>query len=653
MLFGVILTLNAVAQAEMRGDTTFVHFDFNQNPWNLPTSEMKGWANYADENGCLRDTHTFTWDVNGEDLKIILTPTDYRLTDYDNCLVKGKNPDNNDAIETILFTRMGSTFTFVAPPSYYMKKVAFNVYRRWSSGGLYSGDTTNGMYVWGKDSVKVRHQTIAGTVIELPCWSGDSIEWSLPACGGQTYLRYIDFWLLPRNSLSKNCEIKISSSGNGSVTYGGTSFRNQTKSYSVMEGSSATISIIPDDGYQIASVKVNGKDVTAQVANNQLTINDITTNIDLTVVFEEIPPSELTYAGINYAVASYEDRTVRLAKGDYGQVLTVPATFAAEGSDWIVVGANADAFGSSVAAIIWEPEVAFDGNVSNPNLLLYVKSAALAPSTVKNVVVNNTAESITLTDAASGNDFYCPQAFTAKRISYEHHYSMKSGYQTCEGWETIVLPFDVASVVSQTGADLVPHTAWTVGSSQRPFWLYALTNSGWKAETTIKANTPYLIGMPNNEQYDAVYNQTGNITFTGVNVQVQASDKLTSSSYGKRSLVPNFQYQPASAGIYALNVDNQLSSNTEAGYLPGSHFISKLRPIHPFEAYLTIDDAAASRTHIPVFGNGEATGIGDASRLNKNEEIENSRYYNLHGQRIDEPKRKGIYIKNGKKVVKK
>jgi hypothetical protein len=102
--------------------------------------------------------------------------------------------------------------------------------------------------------------------------------------------------------------------------------------------------------------------------------------------------------------------------GNYGNVLTVPASFTAKEKTWTVVGIDEDALkdNTTLAAIVWNPEVAFTAKVSNPNLLLYVKDAQYAPATIQNVVVNNQAENIVLVEAASGNDFYCPQAFTAQ-----------------------------------------------------------------------------------------------------------------------------------------------------------------------------------------------------------------------------------------------
>ena len=48
----------------------------------------------------------------------------------------------------------------------------------------------------------------------------------------------------------------------------------------------------------------------------------------------------------------------------------------------------------------------------------------------------------------------------------------------------------------------------------------------------------------------------------------------------------------------------------------------------------------------------ETTGISDAARLNNNEQIRNNKLiYNLQGQRLSSQPTKGIYIRNGKKVV--
>ena len=320
----------------------------------------------------------------------------------------------------------------------------------------------------------------------------------------------------------------------------------------------------------------------------------------------------------------------------------------------VSIGNNVTSIGRDVlakckelAAIVWNPEVAFNENVSNPNLLLYVKDKKYAGN-VTNVIVNGEADEIILTDAASGNNFYCPQAFTAKSITYEHNYGMKSGLNVCQGWETIALPFDVTSITNKEGKELIPHAAWSVGNNQCPYWLYSLSIDGWKAESSIKANTPYLISMPNNEYYDEVYNITGKVIFKGSNMQVKASDNLNVGMKGNKKLVPNYQNQQADATIYALNVNNQWCQNT-ASEVEGSVFIQSLRPVRPFEAYLTVSGSEVARRVIPIFEEGESTGIID---LPLRDDINVDTWFTLDGRKLfTKPTEKGVYLNGGKKVL--
>ena len=309
---------------------------------------------------------------------------------------------------------------------------------------------------------------------------------------------------------------------------------------------------------------------------------------------------------------------------------------------------------SNLATIKWDAEVSLISmgieDINNPNLLLYVKNKDYAPKNVKNVIVNGVAENIILKEASHGNNFYCPEEFMAKNIEFTHNYSMTSGYQTCQGWETITLPFDVTSIIHESSAEMVPISTWDDSGVRRPFWLYEQTTEGWKAAAAIKANKPYIICMPNNlEQYDPGYCIMGNVAFMGTNVKVQASDNLKAETYNGRTFVPNYQNQSASSSIYALNVNNEWDKYEYTTYLYGSTFFPNLRAVHPFECYMTTSDGSA-REFIPIFEDNMPAGIGDALRLMNNEKLTNKNIYNLNGQRVEHPK-KGLYIINGKKVA--
>lgn len=205
----IVMALVALsASAQQTTDSIYVRIDFNLNPWNLPVSipnrDQPGgkgnWALVEDETGCFEDTHTFDWQVSeGQVIQLVLTPSNWKLTDYMNAMVYTHNlNETEEPLETMLWMRRGSQLTFKAPQDYWFARVAFDVYRNWANGSLYSGDATNNQHVWGKDSLQNKVWEATGDL--LPCWSGDSVEWSLPECTGNTYLRYIDVWLLPRTT---------------------------------------------------------------------------------------------------------------------------------------------------------------------------------------------------------------------------------------------------------------------------------------------------------------------------------------------------------------------------------------------------------------------------------------------------------------------
>ena len=452
----------------------------------------------------------------------------------------------------------------------------------------------------------------------------------------------------------------IKSSGNGIVVLKSDTIRNKTTDIYIDKGSALKIQFIPDDGFGIISVHLDEVEILSNITeaiDYNMMSNDITGDMKFTAVFGELDKS-LAVDGINYSIESFGEQTVKLSNGDYGLILEIPATITANDKDWKVVGVESEAFkdATELAAIIWNPEYNFTEPVSNPNLLLYVKSSDYAPSDIKNVIVNNKAKSITLTDAASGNNFYCPQQFTAEQITYEHNYSMKTGFNTCQGWETIVLPFDVAVVTNNTGTELVPYNKWTRGSSQKPFWLYHLDDSDWLPADTIKANTPYIISMPNNDNYNAVYNISGDVVFSASNAVVKASDDLAYSHHNHLNLIPNYQNQEKASEIYALNVNNLWDKNTESDMVEGSAFVRGLRQVRPFEAYMTIDSGGAATRSISIFGDGNTTGIMDIPKSdNKNGVV---KVYSLSGVLIKQGAGsevmqlpKGIYIINNRKVV--
>ena len=105
--------------------------------------------------------------------------------------------------------------------------------------------------------------------------------------------------------------------------------------------------------------------------------------------------------------------------------------------------------------------------------------------------------------------------------------------------------------------------------------------------------------------------------------------------------------QVASQDIYVLNVNSQLNANT-ATEVDGSAFIRSLRQVRPFEAYMAIEGNAGARRVIPIFGDDAASIPSIPVSIDRR----NDAIYNLNGQRVNTMSR-GIYIQNGKKIIKK
>lgn len=440
--------------------------------------------------------------------------------------------------------------------------------------------------------------------------------------------------------------LTVTATGNGSATVGDATIKNRTQKFTLNEGTDVIVIFTPDNGNSIKSIKVNDADNTASVTGNRYVIEGLTANTKIEVTFVE-DINALTVDGVNYSVISQSEKTIKLMGGNIGQMLTVPATITQNETTWKVTDIDKEALknNSELAAIIWNPEVAFTATVSNPNLLLYVKDEQYAPEGIRNVVVNGFANEIALFDAASGNGFYCPQAFTALVIVYAHRYSMETGVGTSKGWETITLPFDVQSINHQTKGAIKPFATWKEGDTSKPFWLYELTGNGFVEAEGIKAYTPYIISMPYNPKYNEEWQLNGEVKFSAYNVTIESTDDLKTASFKDRTFIPNFIDKAANEGFFGLNVVNDYSSNN-SGMIEGSKFVLNMRQIHPFEAYMTT--TSNSRHAIGIFDD-MTTAIHE---IETKMEAEQDAVFDLQGRRMNVPK-KGVYIKNGKKYIKK
>ena len=353
--------------------------------------------------------------------------------------------------------------------------------------------------------------------------------------------------------------------------------------------------------------------------------------------------SGFTVDGVSYhAVDSTQVEVIPSLESYYRGAITVPATVNYNNINFRVTTVAQNAFRSEyLTAIIWNAGFALTAtdlqSSQNPNLLLFVTEASMAPTDRDNVVINGFAKNIRLSE---GGNFYCPQAFTAEAISYTREFKQQTQIGVSRGWETIALPFTVQTITHEQRGVIAPfgNTA-----SNTHFWLRRLTSNGLQAVPTIEANTAYLISMPNSEEYVADYNLSGRVTFSAENATVPMTEIVKDES-ADYVMTPCFTNAAAKQGIYVLNVGEQRS-----GYPEGSIFESNYRAVLPFQAYVEHKGSNPAPPYFIVGDlGGDTTGIMD----NRRETITNNYWYTLDGRKLQgKPTQKGVYITNGKKVI--
>ena len=350
---------------------------------------------------------------------------------------------------------------------------------------------------------------------------------------------------------------------------------------------------------------------------------------------------------LRYLIAEIEQKMNEPTSTFDGRVLTVRGSGSIDHAVAQVGGY--DYVNSTITAIVWEADVPYYGETAftNPNLLFYANEAT-KDQPIRNLIYNGVAESITLTSQGEGNiDFYCPQPFTARYITYQRNFSQQTEIGVSRGWETIALPFTVQRIAHERYMEdgkTNNLTPFGTNDDNKHFWLRRMTGNGFQSVQTMEANVPYIISMPNSDAYPAEYNLAGNIYFTAENVEVPATTLVT-DEWGEYTMTSTFQRLGAQESIYVLNV-----GEVRNGYPEGSIFERNYRATRPFEAYTTHRGSSPAPKFfmIGMPGDDGTTGIATVGMGSPNAD----NWYDLQGRKLQgKPTRKGVYIQNGKKIT--
>ena len=236
---------------------------------------------------------------------------------------------------------------------------------------------------------------------------------------------------------------------------------------------------------------------------------------------------------------------------------------------------------SELIAVMWDiaqPITAemFDAN-SYHNLLVYAPAGTafshpLIDEGRMALVVDGQAGTLHLN---AKKPFYCPRPFVAEEVSYQRTFTQTTGKGESAGWETIALPFDVEKFEHAGKGDIAPFGT----TATYNFWLAELTGKGFQQTTSLRANTAYIIAMPNNNEYGS-NTLNGAVTFSASQATIHSTDEVIVSEGAEMTLTPTYEPVAANASVYALNVEAAYGNNK-----PGSIFIPGRYATKAFSAY--------------------------------------------------------------------
>ena len=367
----------------------------------------------------------------------------------------------------------------------------------------------------------------------------------------------------------------------------------------------------------------------------------------------------VAYNGANYTVTALAEQAL-VSENGFNLSVSLPST--------ITTVANGAFDNAETSAIIWNSNTALPANAFSKvnmetwkNMLLYVNKEGIAPSGFANTIVDGVAQNIELKE---GYVFHCPLQFIARNISFTHTFTMETVIGKKQGWEIIALPFDVMSITHAVKGQLIPFASYSPSSSNKPFWLYEWTSSGFAKASTMQANAPYLISMPNNSAYYSEYNVAGSVTFSATNAVVKTTknEDILSYRYNNKYFWATYFFRGKSSYYATINSVNELHSDN-GGYDPGSIFIKNMRATYPFEGYLWEDtDNESFGDIIEIEFAGEQSTDIEPILIVEKEHLPSKGIYTVEGLRIKAEDGlseeelllqlpKGVYIVNGKKHV--
>lgn len=302
--------------------------------------------------------------------------------------------------------------------------------------------------------------------------------------------------------------------------------------------------------------------------------------------------------------------------------IEIPATVTKIGTEAFICSYETPEgeFRNQLNTVVWNPDWEVPYNVFSPTTYLYIpENGSVNPNAAYNFTyIFRGGVTDQMAIESDGGQFSIARELKAKNVYYYKNFNTESGYNSPAGWKTIVLPFDVdrftytqySTEPNAPGTPLAPfgNSLLESDGTALPFWLYELTATGYVSATSIKANKPYLICMPNNRAYPEANNITGNVRFSAQNdagiLLVPTEGALHPAEGAGYNLVPTYTTIEKSEQVYTLNETDAYYDGNKS-YPAGSVFIRNYADVAPFQAYVQTKDSPTSAPKFySIGGNG-------------------------------------------------
>ena len=304
-----------------------------------------------------------------------------------------------------------------------------------------------------------------------------------------------------------------------------------------------------------------------------------------------------------------------------------------DGSIRFLCGSLADETFTGTDGEIASLTISIDGGVANGNYPVYLKNMKLTETDISNFYETESIET-TLTVGGKSYTILDETSTVAPVAASGVDVRVKRAIKA-NSWSTICLPFAIPAekmtAAFGAGVEVKDFTSWS--STEDAGDIVGIT-IGFTAVTAMEANHPYLIKVAN-----AITAEDG-FTVDGVDIAPEAEP---TKQVGTTKKTRGYFY-----GTYVANTTvpeyNLFISNDRFYYSNGSTKMKAFRGYFELYDYLSSLDEAGARISIV---DEDVTGIANVKTLS----VGSSDFYDLQGRKVENPG-KGLYINNGRKVVK-